>query len=242
MCREGNNEELRYSIRSVEKNAPVRNVWVVGGKPEWYTGNFIPTKPIGNAYENVRNNLRHVLATPEISEDFVLMNDDFFIIRNVNSVSLYYGGLLSNRYREHQELVGPNFYANFLRKTDTVLKQMGIREPLNYELHVPMPFNKTKLAETIDQRFSIRSFYGNMHGLGGEDIVKDVKIYSHVSFVASSSSLDNGTPFVSTEDGSFIQIKDYLQSLFPDPSCYELSELTSSNLANDTTNSLLSGI
>ena len=242
MCREGKNEELRYSIRSVEKNAPVRNVWVVGGKPDWYTGNFISTKPVGNAYENVRNNLRHVLATPEISEDFVLMNDDFFIIKNVNSVSLYYGGLLNNRYAEHQELVGPNFYANFLRKTDKVLKQMGIKEPLNYELHTPMPFNKTKLAETIDQRFSIRSFYANYHRLGGEDLVKDVKIYSHVRFLSASSTLDNGTPFVSTEDGSFIQIKDYLENLFPDPSQYELPELSSSNLANDTADSFLSDV
>ena len=119
---------------------------------------------------------------------------------------------------------------------------MGIKEPLNYELHTPMPFNKTKLAETIDQRFSIRSFYANYHNLGGEDIVKDVKIYSHVKFLTASSSLDNGTPFVSTEDGSFIQIKDYLENLFPDPSQYELSKLSSSNITDDSTNGLLPSV
>lgn len=222
VCRGGKNEELRYSIRSVIANvATVKNIWVVGDKPDWYAGNFIPTKPVGNSFENVRNNLRHVIANSEISEDFVLMNDDFFIVQKINSVSLYYGGLLNKRYQEHQELAGPNFYATFLDKTDRVLKQMGIKEPLNYELHVPMPFNKIKLSETIDQKFSIRSFYANYHSLGGEDILKDVKIYSHPQFITASSTLENGTPFVSTEDRSFTQNKDYFNELFPDSSPHE---------------------
>jgi hypothetical protein len=222
MCRPGDNEELRYSIRSVIKNAEmVNDIWVIGDKPDWYTGKFIKVNPIGSAYENVRNNLRHVIANPNISEDFVLMNDDFFILRKLNSVSHYYGGLLANRYMRHQELAGPNHYANLLRKTDTVLKQQGIKEPLNYELHVPMQFNKAKLSETIDKPFKIRSYYGNKYGIGGEEI-EDVKIYSHVRFVDSSAELDNGTPFISTDDGSFVSMRFYIEQLFPDKSKYEL--------------------
>ena len=232
MCRDGENEELRYSIRSAVKNAPVRNVWVIGGKPEWYAGNFIPTKPVGNAFSNVRNNLKHAIARPEISDDFVLMNDDFFIMRNVNSVYPYYGGLLNKRYTEHQEIAGFNFYANLLRRTDLALKQMGIKEPLNYELHVPMPMNKAKLSETIDVPLSIRSYYGNVHGVGGEDM-KDVKVYSHVLFQNASSTIDNGTPYLSTEDGAFLQVKDYLANLFPEPSPYELPVLTSTDSTNN---------
>jgi hypothetical protein len=83
-----------------------------------------------------------------------------------------------------------------------------------------MQFNKTKLAKTIDLPFKIRSAYGNIHQVGGEEI-EDVKIYSHPRFIVDSSSLDNGTPYVSTEDGAFDQIKDHLQELFPDPSPYE---------------------
>lgn len=222
MCRPGHNEELRYSIRSVVKNyVPKSNVWVVGDKPDWYAGDFIKTRPVGNAYENVRNNLRHVINTPEISNDFVLMNDDFFIVRKLNSVSHYHGGLLVKRADEHQELAGPNFYANFLRRTDTVLKKRGIKEPLNYELHTPMLFNKNMLEQTIDYPFSIRSSYGNIHNIGGEEI-RDVKVYSHPRFVHTSSSIDNGTPYLSTEDGSFEQLKDYLVNMFPDKSKYEL--------------------
>ena len=222
MCRPGHNEELRYSIRSVVQNyEPASNVWVVGDKPDWYTGDFIKTRPVGNAYENVRNNLRHVIDTPEISDDFVLMNDDFFILRKLNSVSLYHGGLLIKRAEKHEDLAGPNFYANFLRRTDTVLKKRGIKEPLNYELHTPMEFNKEKLRETIDYPYSIRSSYGNIHNIGGEEI-QDVKIYSHPQFRDSSSVIDNGTPYLSTDDGAFEEMQQYFKDMFPVASKYEL--------------------
>ncbi len=220
-CRPGENEELRYSIRSVLKNAKfINNIWVVGAKPDWYVGNFIAVKPVGNSFANVRENLKNVIDNDNISEDFVLMNDDFFIMENINSVSHYYGGMLSDRSMRHQELAGPNYYANMLMKTHKVLKQKGIDKPLNYELHVPMLFNKTKLSQTIEQPFSIRSYYGNTYDLGGEDI-KDVKIYSHPRFRVASSSMDNSTPYVSTDDESFKQIRSIMQEMFPDKSDYE---------------------
>lgn len=221
MCRPGDNEELRYSIRSVIANfESLNNIWLIGDKPDWYVGNFVKTHPVGNAYENVRNNLKHVIDTPEISENFILMNDDFFISEKQKSVSLYHGGLLINRSQRHQELAGPNYYATFLMKTDTVLKKMGIKNPLNYELHTPMEFNKQLLAQTIDLPISIRSAYGNIHSIGGEEI-KDVKIYSHPCFVVDSSSIDNGTEYFSTEDGAFANIKYIVEEMFPLSSQYE---------------------
>ena len=33
ICRVGENEELRYSIRSVLNSFPEANIWVIGGKP-----------------------------------------------------------------------------------------------------------------------------------------------------------------------------------------------------------------
>lgn len=222
-CRYGDNEELRYSIRSVIANLEtLNNIWVVGSKPDWYSGNFINVLPVGNSFDNVRANLKEVIANKDISEDFVLMNDDFFIVQKINSVSHYHGGLLLNRSMRHQELAGPNYYANSLMKTDKSLKQKGIKEPLNYDLHVPIVFNKAKLSQTIDMPFSIRSYYGNTYKLGGEEI-KDVKIYSHPRFKVDSSSIDNGTPFMSTDDESFKSIHHTIKHMFPLPSQYELN-------------------
>lgn len=221
VCREGANEELRYSIRSVLANfEKCRNIWVVGGKPDWYTGNFMPVRPVGNAYANVRHNLQQVIDNPKISKNFLLMNDDFFILRKLNSGIVYHGGLLINRCMEHQASVGPNLYARSLSQTDTFLKRNGIKEPLNYELHTPMVLNKKKLSSVVGQPYQVRSMYGNLNNIGGTKI-QDVKIYSDVRFSNSSSNLDNGTPFVSTDDQSFFDLQEYLQKEFPDPSPYE---------------------
>lgn len=223
MCRPGDNEELRYSMRSVVANfETLKNIWVIGDKPDWYSGNFIKVNPVSNSFENVRNNLKTVIDTSTISDDFVLMNDDFFISQKQKSVSLYHGGLLIKRSERHEELAGPNYYATFLRKTDTVLRQMGIKEPLNYELHTPMQLNKELLSKTIDIPLSIRSTYGNIHNIGGEEI-KDVKIYSHPRFTIDSSKIDNGTPYFSTEDDAFTEMGYLIKDMFPLSSQYEVS-------------------
>jgi hypothetical protein len=220
-CRPGRNEELRYSIRSVEKNASfVRDIWVVGGKPDWYSGKFLNIPQTGNAFQNVRTNLKTIIDNPSISEDFVFMNDDFFIVKSIDSVPTYYNGLLLDRSKRHTELAGLNYYSNFLMRSDQALRRYGIKEPLNYELHAPIVFNKTMLLETIDKQFSIRSCYGNIHNIGGEEI-RDVKIYTSPQFVEDSSSIDNGTPFVSTDDESFRKMGDIIKDMFPDKSSYE---------------------
>ena len=220
-CRSGKNEELRYSIRSVEKNFDfAKNIWVVGGKPDWYSGNFIEVPQRHNPFQNVRVNLKTVIDDPDISEDFVFMNDDFFVVKKINSVPTYYNGLLSERSRRHLEAAGPNYYSSFLMRSDQALRRYGIKQPLNYELHTPIVFNKTMLSETIDRPFSIRSLYGNIHNIGGEEI-RDVKIYDSPRFIEDSSSIENGTPFVSTDDQSFRNMGNTIKDMFQDKSLYE---------------------
>lgn len=221
ICRPGKNEELRYSIRSVTKNAPADNVWVIGGKPDWYIGNFIPVANVGGKFNSIRNCIRVACETPGISEDFILMNDDFFILRNQNLGVYYYGGLLNKRAEEHEDLCGSNEYSMLLRRTDTILKKQGIKNPLNYDVHVHMPINKTKMLSVVKLPYSVRSYYGNTFNVGGTDI-EDVKIYSHPLFKNTSAIIKEDTPFISTEDGSLNEVLDLLKERFPEPSEYEL--------------------
>ena len=158
--------------------------------------------------------------TDGISEDFVLMNDDFFVTRNLKSVSLYHGGVLHNRYKRHTALVGPNQYASLLLKTHEALRKAGVEEPINYDLHVPMVINKTNMSYVVDEPYSIRSYYGNMFNLGGE-YLEDVKIYSSYRLMPDSASVDNDSPYLSTEDGSFYVIKEFVEKSFPNPSPHE---------------------
>src|SRR5690606_5236989 len=75
--------ELRYSIRSVEKHhQDDAEVLVIGSKPSWYRGPHLPyldthTCPYINQWEK----LRIACQIPDISDPFVYMDDDFYLMQ-----------------------------------------------------------------------------------------------------------------------------------------------------------------
>lgn len=224
ICRGGHNEELRYSIRSVVKNMPHANVWVVGGKPDWYSGNHIEVLQDGQKYDNARANLRAIVNSPDISDDFILMNDDFFVINKIDSVPTWYTGTIRSRVDEIKKTRMPNStYVRLLMKTNKAIEDMGIKEPMDYELHTPMVMNKDKLSSVIDVDALWRSTYGNKYGIGGTQH-QDIKVYGPTMIQGKLGlAIDaKNEPFVSGSDASFsLLFNELLNDLFPDPSKYE---------------------
>lgn len=224
ICRNGENEELRYSLRSIEKNMLYDNVWVVGGKPDWYSGNYIAVEQDSRKYENARKNLKAIVNSSEISENFILMNDDFFVINRVDKVPYLYSGTLASKINDLKDGIGPNIpYIHMLTLTNRVIKKLGIKEPLDYELHTPMIMNKVKLASVIDKPSLWRSTYGNLYGVGGLQQA-DIKVYSETNVERRDGSpIDIGSElFLSGSDRSFYTIYNkILKDRFNTASQYE---------------------
>ena len=223
ICRRGQNEELRYSLRSVVKNLPESRVWVVGYKPDWYVGDFIPVPDVSSKFNNIHNLINHIAFDDRISDDFIMMNDDFFVVRPLDTVPVYHGGLLKDKINKYYELSPNSPYNRMLSRTYNNLINDGIQEPLDYDIHIPLPFNRSKLRETIVMKGLPRSTYGNHAGIGGE-YMPDVKTYSRGSRMARRSHkfLDSDLPYISCEDESFKSIlHGVLRDMFPEPSKYE---------------------
>ena len=219
VCRTGQNEELRYSLRSAMQNLKHDNVWVVGGKPNWYTGPHIPVPQSSRKYENAKNNLKHIINSTEISNDFVLMNDDFFILKPVE-LGYYYSGTLQQRIERNEKLSPNAAYLEKLKTTKAMLESKGIENPLDYSLHIPMKMDKEGLQKSLDYPL-IRSGYGNLKNVGGEKR-RDVKIYNGKLYQGMNYELTDSSEFLSTEDRSFPDIKkSILNPLFPEPIEYE---------------------
>jgi hypothetical protein len=223
ICREGDNEELRYSIRSVVAHASHNNIWLVGYKPAWYRGDFVDLPDTATKFDNIINCTKAITSVGAISDDFVLMNDDFFFLKDVGIVPTYHGGFLRDKIDRYIEL-GSRRYATLLSRTYNNLVRQGIKDPLDYDIHVPMPMNKQKLRESIKKTYFPRSGYGNINNIGGTHI-QDVKTYSAKNPL-NPNSYDFKTgdmPFVSTEDGSFQEVYEtVLKDMFPEPSQYEV--------------------
>lgn len=223
LCRKGDNEELRYSLRSVAKNLPESRVWLVGYKPNWYSGDFISVPDISSKFYNIHNLINHIAFDDQISDDFIMMNDDFFITKPLDTVPVYHGGLLLDKINRYYELNPGSSYNRMLFRTYNYLVKNGIKDPLDYDIHIPLPFNRTKLRKTIVKKELPRSTYGNLAGIGGE-YMPDVKTYSRGSKLSQRSHnfLESDYPYISSEDGSFLDILNgVLKDMFPEPSKYE---------------------
>lgn len=213
ICRSGENEELRYSIRSVIKHYPDARIFLFGGKPNWFTGDYIPVADISGKFNNITSCFKAVSECQEI-EDFILMNDDFFIINKINTFEYYYDGLLQTKLENHAREYGLSQYARSLKTGIKALKGI-VEHPINYDIHVPMPMNRERLAGIVDMSTCPRSVYGNYYNVGGVNI-KDVKVYKGDKNIPDAD-------FISTEDNSFeIVYNKILKDMFVDKTKYEL--------------------
>lgn len=222
ICRSGTNEELRYSIRSVEKHFPDSKIWVVGYKPYWYSGNFLPVKDSTVKYENIRLAILAITSCKEISNNFVLMNDDFFIINPIKKIPTYYGGSFEDKVLRYQSINALNGYTRLLRSTLLFMQKQRLNL-LDYDLHVPMVFNKKKLKPIASiPNVCTRTLYGNTYNIGGK-LINDVKVYPSGSIY---QTLENGISkdfyFISSDDDSFDNLyNDILKDMFNTPSRFE---------------------
>lgn len=212
ICRDGENEELRYSIRSVLSFYPESDIYIFGGKPRWYLGNFVEIKDSGNKFNNI-SNCYEAICNSSIN-NFVLMNDDFYILKKPDSFEYYYDGLLEEKIQSHINKNGLSKYSRVLLNANKKLKRMGVDQPLNYDIHVPMFFDTQKLSQVVSISQAPRSAYGNIFNVGGIQI-EDVKIYK------DSETIPANNYFLSTEDNSFSLVRNKIISLFPEKTTYE---------------------
>lgn len=219
ICRPGDNEELRYSIRSVVQNLPHKDIWVIGYKPKWYIGNFISVENTTTKFENIRLALKTAAEDQRISNDFILMNDDFFVINPVKMVVPLHGGLLIDKINRYRDILGPNRYVTILENTYKFLIKSKIENPLDYDIHTPMPMNKNNVLKIINRKHFPRSLYGNIFNIGGE-LIKDVKVYPKDNLMWQE--IDINSSYLSAQDDSFdIIYNEKLKQMFNKPSKYE---------------------
>lgn len=215
-------DELKYSLRSVCKNFPYRKIWVYGGKPEGIQPDeMMEVLQVGsNKWQRVNNTLRQICRNDEITEDFWLFNDDFFIMQPITELEPMYAGTLEERVeRIRAKRNGAmSAYARQLLDAERILRNNGY-DARDYAMHVPMLINRDKALKTLmkfDGCPMFRSLYGNHHDIGGVRI-KDVKIQS------ADKKPTGKTALLSTNDKSFNGAAgEYIRSMFPDECKYEV--------------------
>lgn len=230
--RPGNmNEELRYSLRSLE-NFPHRNVWILGTCPQWVqNATLIKGPQTKDKRRNVQTTMLQACKTQDISDPFILFNDDFFVLEPIEDLPHYHRGTTDDYLTERRALRNTLSQYDLRNKTtQELLMKHGFekKDVLCYELHVPMIVWKSQwvAAHRIacrqqqsrgNERVQMRTMYGNWAGLGGEWF-EDPKIRR------PEDTIPEG-PFLSTTDRLFSSTRSYvrkfLRDQFPHSSQYE---------------------
>lgn len=218
-------DELRYSLRSVCKNFPYRKVIFIGGCPEGIMPDvWIQHEQKGvEVWEKSTSSVELACKTKEISDNFWLFNDDFFIMKPISELKPWYNGTIQKLIEAMSTRTGghESLYMRRLIRTKDELRDMGLKE-FNYAVHVPMLINKKKALEVIRKFKSpmFRSAYGNYWNVGkmNKPDVKEVR---------ADAEPDKRLKIISTSDKSFREGKvgEYIRSVFTEPCRYEVGEI-----------------
>lgn len=226
-----NNNELRYSLRSLEKHFPHRNVFIVGEFPNWLRN--VNHMDVNDAFPysdggKLRNAVRKIRAACEderISDQFVLMNDDFFFLEDCTEIKPFSLGSMQQTIDRH--ITQKGYYYEALVRTKRYLEEKGIKDPTCYAIHCPIVYDKKKFLQMTDgldlmkAGYAIRTIYGNTFNIGKIER-KDVKISSESALMDFLQKEDKGD-FLSSGDNTvlYTDFQKWLDNRFPEQSKYE---------------------
>ena len=201
-----NNEEIRYSIRSLEKNMlDLRDIYIVGADPGFLSGikHISALDTSLQKGQNAFHKITTACTIPELSEEFLLMNDDFFMLEPFTGADF------------------PFFALKGSNGGTCGLHSFHIHAPirLKKEWYLKMPFDPNSKSCK-----SPRTFYSNFYkappnfcddfilraGEGCKDFNLQVKNWR--SFSISDSAM------------LYEPFKKWLDELYPEPSSYEYNK------------------
>lgn len=232
------NDDLKYSLRSVYKFCNYRKIWIIGYKPEWVQNvEYIETIQTGNKWQNSMLNWQTACEAKDISDNFILMNDDFIAIhpiydiqRDINACLIPID-LMAKKYKNRK---ASRWQTGFILAQD-LLTSLNLNTSFNMETHIPFIVNKKNYLDMLnlpqikdfDQTKVLhkRTIYYNLYydNLNPPRQIKDVKILLNRDL--SDQFLNEN--WISVFDdvignsNKFPKINKFLEVMFPEKCIYE---------------------
>lgn len=242
---EGDDWSLKYSLRALEENFfDLRQVWVVGDKPDWANDNLnviqVPHNHGNLSCGDYRRNrdVCHKILTaalePEMTKEFLYLADDHYILVPWTVDDFYSRDqlvredLTSWTEDQKQDL---NAWQVAVWSTYDKLRTEGCRG-WSYETHTPKVLNKRALAEMFalfgyqDGMLIWHTAYFNMFPIEGranlsEESSKKAGFYEPTDRETIDSRIRDAVFLNHNGNGLNENLKDAISSLFPQKSSFE---------------------
>lgn len=233
-------EELRYSLRSLQKNLRETEfrVFIVGDLPSWTSDrvNHIPCEYTGKTPRiDILHKHAAVRECKEVDEEYIWMNDDIYLVNPVQYADLCLpvasGNLASDIRRMPRQTV-------WGRDNEATLELLrGEKLPVfNYGVHVPHRYEKQKVALLVEkygmmeQPVVLEQIYYNYWFRDFRPYLANLDMGNNIAFsinrqnpsaAALRAQLQVKKFMNSSEAGMGSVLKETLKQLFPQPSVFE---------------------
>jgi hypothetical protein len=219
--------ELRYSLRSVEKHLKgYNNVYLVGDKPDWVRNvTHIPKQDIQCKECSIKEKILAACYDHRISDDFLFLNDDHIFLKNIciSEIYPYFYGTLSEWISRRSP---KERYFKCLSNAKSELERFGLPTK-HFDIHVPVIYNKTKFIQAMDtynwnlpEGMVIKSLYGNTFFDNPVEYL-DCKINEGISLEQIKKKVKGRFCFSFGDKGLNMHLKYFLNKNFLNPSSYE---------------------
>lgn len=233
-----NNNELRYALRSLDKNVTgYDKIFIVGEDPGFirWTNKIIHLSFKDNSQYNHEKNIYDKIAftcrQSQISDDFFFSNDDIFFILeiNISEYPYFYKGDLKTSFEKRPP---GDIYRASLKNSYTQLVARKLPTK-HFDVHFPIIYNKKKFLDTVGSfdwalpyGSVIKSLYCNSLQLPGA-FMADCKIDKKLSLKELDEYITGRHCFSLGDKGITSEMKLFLKDLFPAASRFEISSAAS---------------
>lgn len=230
------NNEIRFSLRSVEKfGKNVGRIFVCGVNPGILSDKviFVPCDdPYDCAHKNIMHKIDYVINHTDISDEFLLSSDDHFFVKPVDfdNYPLYkhecFGKVIPNYVWQE----GDNYFYS-LAETRKLLEDAGLPYFLTNP-HCDTHISRSVWQKTAALRVAamelphggeVNCIIGNQLIADGAKAVlyKDIKIMDFESPADLERQIGDSHCFSIFDSAVRCGLEQYLLRLFPNPSKYE---------------------
>lgn len=223
------NNELRFSLRSLEKYAlDLWKVFVVGADPGFLSDqvNHIPTvHNFANPATNIAANIYAACQDSRLSERFCMMNDDYFLCDYVtlDSYPYFHRGEIRDTLRRCAADYYPHLFA-----TQEELKRRKL-PTFDFDVHYPIVLEKSKVLELAgwfnwdrSHGYTFKSTYCNFFGVEGI-LRPDCKVNQQKDLYGWQAYAQGRECFSIGDMALGKGLAEFLWQRFPEPCIFELS-------------------
>lgn len=221
-----NNNELKFSLRSLEKHCKgYNNIYVIGEKPWWIT-NIIhkPVKDIQPKAVSILNKIKFACKIPELSERFLFVNDDHFFLKDMDITEMEYQYNNEEMRMILETREKTDGYRSLVESTNKVTKEANyfdIHKPIIYEkskfLDMCKKYNFAKYKDGLLVK-TMYCFYNQIKGVEAEDYILREKM----TVPELKEKLKDADIFSIHDPAVNRDFINFIEEIYPEQSNYEL--------------------